>query len=69
MKTWVTSQGYTSPKLEVTDERQKARETREDGISRMQFHLQRAQYDLHMAIAQRCRGWTTQPCPDGVRGS
>ena len=46
------------PSLNKTDERQKSRRMRDEGVARLQVHMQRLHYQLMLGVAQRVTGWT-----------
>jgi len=59
LKRWFESSGYSSPDLNKTDERQKARKQRAEETFKLQFHLRQMLHALDLSVAQRCRGWSS----------
>ena len=58
LKKWFASSGYDMPSYNKTDERQKSRRLRDEGVARLQLHMQRLHYQLMLGVAQRCTGWS-----------
>ena len=55
---WFESQGYNSPPLSKTDERQAAKQLQLERVWKLLAMLQGMQFEQDLSIAQRCRGWT-----------
>lgn len=58
LKKWFSSGGYEQPSLNKTDEREKARRLRDEGVARLQVYMQRFHHQLMLSVAQRCTGWS-----------
>ena len=58
LRSWFISSGYTMVDAGKEAERQEVRRTQEEELARLQAALQRLRYELELAVAQRCRGWT-----------